>query len=597
MKFFFRKSLRVRLMLLVLVAVIPAWGVIAYTASEQKRIAVAEIQKNVLRLAEFSAREEELVLQGTRQILIALANFVRKADENPTDCSAFCTELIRQFKRYANLGAVKSNGDVFCSAVPLGKPMNVRDQKWFHRAVESGEFIGGDYHVGRITGKPVLVLSYPFRVVEGGPVTVAFAALDLNWLNRYVFEIEAQLPEGSTVTQIDEKAVVLAHHPDAERWLGRSMIQNPVYKEILAQKTGVIEARDENETVYIYAFAPLQSSFREQPVYMILAVPERLAFADSNRILGRNLILLCIVALAALLAAWFGSELFIIRQIRGMAQASERLASGEMSARTGLDYGSSEVGQLAKTFDEMATALEQRQAERRQAEKELQRSQMLFRSLSTHLQEVREEERTRIARKIHDDMGQTLTALKIDLSWINKRLLQDQDGIRTKLKSMVSLIDETIETVHNVSEDLRPGILDDFGLAAAIEWQAEEFQKRTGTECRTRIYPDEFELSKEIATNLFRIVQESLTNVIRHANATKVEIKLALKDSLLQLEVFDNGKGITEAHIINSTSFGLIGIKERVHSLGGEMEIAGTPNKGTRLKVTLSISQREDSHD
>jgi signal transduction histidine kinase len=530
------------------------------------------------------------VFQGTRQILIALANFVRKTDENPSECSAFCDDLLKQFRRYANMGAVKSNGNVFCSAVPINKATNAADQTWFRRAAEGDDFSVGDYHVGRITEKPVLVLSYPYRVVEDESPGVVFAALDLKWLNRYIFEAESHLPDGFTITQIDENAVVIARQPDAEQWFGRAMIQNPVFKEILSQKNGMIEGRGEGHMDSIYAFTPLHSSFRKASVYMILEIPRKLAFADSNRILRRNLILLGIVAMVAMLAAWFGSDQFIMRQVKAMAQASRRLASGEMSARTGLDYGSCELGQLAKAFDEMATALEQRQAERRQAEVELKRSQELFRNLSAHLQVVREEERTRIARKIHDDLGQAMTALKIDLSWLNKKLPNDQDSIREKLNSMVTLINETIETVHNVSEDLRPGILDDFGVAAAIEWQAEEFQKRMGMECRLSLPPDEFDLSKEKSTYLFRIVQESLTNVIRHANATKVEINLNIEDGILLLEVADNGKGISDAATTNPKSFGLIGIKERVHSLDGEVNIVGTPNKGTRIIVKMPIS-------
>ena len=590
MNFFSLKSLRVRLLLLVLVAVIPAWGAIVYTASEQRQTAIAEIQRNVLRLAEFSAHEEEQALQGTRQILIALANFVRKADKTPVGCSAFCADLLKQLRRYANLGVVKPDGDVFCSAVPLDQPTNAADQPWFRHALESGDFAVGDYQVDGITAKPVLVLSYPFRPVEGEPAAVVFAALDLKWLNQYIFEIESQLPDGFTITQMDENGFILAREPDAEQWLGRSMIHNPVFREILSQKTGEIEARGDRDMPYIYAFAPLHSSFRKQPIYMVLEISRKLAFADSNRILGRNLALLGIVALVAILAAWFGSDLFIMRPIKAMAQASRRLAAGELNARTGLDYGSGELGQLAKTFDEMASALEQRQSEREQAQMELQRSRELFRNLSTHLQLVREEERTRIARRIHDDMGQALTALKIDLSWLNKRLTDDPELIREKLQSMVTLINETIETVHNLSEDLRPGILDDFGLSAAIEWQAEEFQKRTGMECRTNLAPNEFDLNKEKSTNLFRIVQESLTNVIRHANATKVEINLHEKAGILLLEIVDNGKGISGDAVTNPKSFGLIGIRERVHSLGGEVDIGGTPNGGTRIIVKIPIS-------
>jgi signal transduction histidine kinase len=589
MKLFFLKSLRVRLLLLALIAVMPVWGAIVYTAAEQKRSTVAGIQRNVLQLAEFSAHEEEQALQGTRQILIAMANFVRKFDENPAECNAFCADLLQQLRRYANLGAIKSDGDVFCSGVPMRRPMNAADQTWFQQAVESGDFAVGDYHVGRITGKPVLVMAYPYRVAGDNPAAVVFAALDLKWLSRYIFKIESLLPEGFTITQIDNNAVVLARQPDAEQWVGRTMMHHATFREILSQKTGVIDARDERDMSYIYAFTPLQSSFRKEPVYMILGIPRQLAFADSNRVLQRNLILLGIVSLVAMLAAWFGSDLFIVRQVKALAGASRRIAAGEMSARTGLQHESSELGQLAKTFDEMAKALEQRHAERERAEMELKRSQELFRNLSVHLQIVREEERTRIARKIHDDLGQALTALKIDLSWLDKKLASQQDLIREKLRSMVTLINETVETVHNVSEDLRPGILDDFGLSAALEWQAEEFQKRTGMKCKTRIPPDELDLSKEKSTNLFRIVQEALTNVMRHALATKVEISLQEKEGKLLLEVVDNGRGITRAAISDSKSFGLIGIKERVYSLGGKVDIVGTPNEGTRLMVRMPI--------
>jgi signal transduction histidine kinase len=144
--------------------------------------------------------------------------------------------------------------------------------------------------------------------------------------------------------------------------------------------------------------------------------------------------------------------------------------------------------------------------------------------------------------------------------------------------------------VHKVTEDLRPGILDDFGLSAAIEWYAEEFEERTGIKCKPVFYPEEFDLCKEKSTALFRIVQESLTNIIRHADATNVEIKLREKDGILVMEIKDNGKGITESAITNSRSFGLIGIRERAHSLGGEVDIIGTQDAGTRITVNMPIS-------
>ena len=597
MKPFSLKSLRVRLLLLVLFAVVPALGAIGYTASEQRRIAIVQIQRNVMQLAEFVANEEEQILQGARQMLIALTKFIEKENTQPSECTAFCADLLKQFHRYANIGAVKPNGEVYCSAVAFDPAPNAADQVWFRRAVETGDFAVGDYHVGRITGKPVLVLALPSSNAAGDIRAVVFAALDLQWLNQHKFEVEDQLPDDFTITQIDENGVVLAHQPESGQWIGRTMLSNSLSKKILSQKKGVIEAPGAQEKPFIYAFAPVHSSLRSRQFYVILGLSEKYAFADSNRILLRNLTLLGIVALAAMLAAWFGGELFILRQIKAMVHASRRLAAGELNTRTGLPHGRDELSQLAQAFDEMAMALEQRQAERQRAETELKRSQELFRNLSTHLQVVREEERTRIARQIHDDLGQALTALKIDVSWLNNKVASEQDIIREKLKSMVALIDETVQTVQKVSEDLRPGILDDFGLPAAIEWQAEEFQKRTGIECKTVFFPDEFVLNKEQSTNLFRIVQESLTNVIRHANATEVEIRIDEKKGIFVLEVQDNGKGITPAAIANPKSFGLIGIKERAHSLGGEVTISGTRNEGTCLTVKMPISERKSSHD
>ena len=597
MKLISLKSLRIRLLLLVLFAVIPALGAIGYTASEQRRLAVVQVQRNVLQLAEFIAHEEEQILEGGRQILIALAKFIQNTDASSAECNSFSTELLNQFQRYANLGAVAPDGKIICSAVTLDRPLNTSDQLWFQRAVSTGGFAVGDYHIGRITGKPVLVLAYPAVNPAGNTSTVVFASLDLQWLNNHKFDVEDLLPDDFTLTQIDENGVVLARQPESPPRSGEPLPGNPLFKQVLAQKKGMIRAPGPQGKPYIYAFAPVHSSLRNRQIYVILGLSKKHTFADSNRILLRNLTLLGLVALTSLLAAWFGGELFILRRIKMMVQASRQLAAGELNARTGLSYGQDELSQLAQAFDEMAAALEQRHAERRRAETELKRSQDLFRNLSLHLQEVREEERTRIARQIHDDLGQALTALKIDISWLNSRLKDPKDAIREKLKSMVALVDGTVQTVRKVSEDLRPGILDDFGLSAAIEWQAEEFQKRTGIECKAVSNQDEFDLSREQSTNLFRIVQEALTNVIRHAEASKVEIRFKQEQDVLLLEVQDNGKGIAEQSIADPKSFGLIGIKERARSLGGEVTITGLYHQGTRLTVKMPISERKNCHD
>jgi PAS domain S-box-containing protein len=228
--------------------------------------------------------------------------------------------------------------------------------------------------------------------------------------------------------------------------------------------------------------------------------------------------------------------------------------------------------------------------ERKEAEEELRASREQLRILLAHLQFVREEERTRIAREIHDELGQSLTALKMDLAWLVKRLDKGQKQLYEKAQVMSKHIDMNIQTVKRISTELRPGLLDDLGIAAALEWQAEEFKERTGIQCDIRVKPEDISLDRNRSTTIFRIFQETLTNVVRHAHATKVEIDLKENGGELTLQVKDNGKGITDRQISSPKSIGLIGMRERVMFFGGGLSITGEKNKGTTVTVSLPLS-------
>lgn len=228
-------------------------------------------------------------------------------------------------------------------------------------------------------------------------------------------------------------------------------------------------------------------------------------------------------------------------------------------------------------------------SERRRTEARLRESHEQLRALTVYLQYVREEERTRIAREVHDELGQMLTSLKLDLAWIAGRLPRDVKGLPEKAATMLHHIDATIQTVRRISTELRPGILDDLGLVAAVEWQANEFQARTGIQCRVTTNVNEATLDSDLNTAFFRIFQETLTNIIRHANATQVEVSLADQDGWLTLEVVDNGRGISGAEIANIHSIGLLGMRERAGLLGGEFSIRGAPKKGTRVTVRIPL--------
>ena len=217
---------------------------------------------------------------------------------------------------------------------------------------------------------------------------------------------------------------------------------------------------------------------------------------------------------------------------------------------------------------------------------ELNESNEQLRNLAAHLQSVREDERIKIAREIHDDLGQTLAAQKMELSWFLDKY-GDHKLIFNKANTMLDNIDLTIQAVKRICTELRPSLLDDFGLAEAMQWQANEFQKRTRIECTVESSPEDFELDKERSTVLFRIFQETLTNVLKHAEATKVIARLTEDNGNILLEVKDNGKGLTNEELSKHQSFGIIGMRERVYPWGGEIKITTYKNRGTTIKVSM----------
>ena len=222
--------------------------------------------------------------------------------------------------------------------------------------------------------------------------------------------------------------------------------------------------------------------------------------------------------------------------------------------------------------------------ERKQVEEELRNSRNKLRALAGRLQRVREEERTRVAREIHDELGQALTAVKLDLSSLTREL---KAGQRERAKAVLKSVDETIQSVRRISTELRPAILDAAGLVAAVEWAAEEFEARSGTQCRFELPSGDVVIDPECATALFRIFQETLTNVARHADATRVQVRLAQGDNATVLDVRDNGKGVSEEQLSAGSSLGVLGMRERARLLGGELSISGEAGKGTTVTVRI----------
>jgi signal transduction histidine kinase len=225
------------------------------------------------------------------------------------------------------------------------------------------------------------------------------------------------------------------------------------------------------------------------------------------------------------------------------------------------------------------------------AEEKLQESHEAFRQLATHLETVREAERTHMAREIHDELGQQLTGLKMDISWLNKRIKSEDEDVQQKIQETIQLIDSTVKSVRRIATELRPSILDDLGLVAAMEWQSEEFEKRFKIKCVFKSKVTNENIPPELTTGIFRIYQECLTNVLRHSEATAVTSFLDIVENQLRLHITDNGKGFVVEEIVNKKTLGLLGMKERASLMGGSYEIYSNPGKGTSILIIVPLKR------
>ena len=375
-------GLRLRLLLLVLLACAPLVGLTLHTASEERRRLVKEWNQRSQEMMELATREEGRVIGQTRQLLLALAESAPVRSGNRRDCKKLLDELFGSYPRYANLGVVRTNGMVLASARPMVEPANQTNRPFFRRALATRAFAIGDFPDGQAAGKPTVNFGYPVFDSDGQVQAVVFAALDLDWVSRFESALPAQLPQGATWTEIDRDGKILVRYPSPEKWIGQPFPEKSLLKTVFSQNHGVVEAVSADGIPGYHAFAAMRSQLVPGDVVTILSsIPEQVLFAEADRRLAGNLAGLGIAAGFAFLLGWIGSYLLVLRPVRTLVKSSARLATGDLSTRTGLAHRGDELGQLTRTFDQMAQALEHREVERQSADHALKASEMRYRRL------------------------------------------------------------------------------------------------------------------------------------------------------------------------------------------------------------------------
>jgi signal transduction histidine kinase/HAMP domain-containing protein len=756
-KFF--SSLQMRLLSLVLLAFLPILGLTIYEGLEQRQQAMTRAQETALSLVNIAASDQGRLMEGIRQLLVAIARFPAVRDHDEVACSAFVADLQKQNPIYSQLGAALPNGDVFCSGVRSSQPLNCGDRPFFQEVLRTRDFVIGDYIIMRGSGKPGIAAVYPALDETGQVQAVVFAGVDMAWLDGFL--AEAQTPEGSTLTLVDGAGTIVTHQPDPEPMRGQTLPAS-LLQPILSQREGLADLPGPDGVQRLYAFTPFCCPERSH-LYLVVGVPKSVAFAEANRTMARNLSILGVVTLLALVMARFGARLLVLKPVQSILDVIKRYDAGDFSARTRLEPRRGELSNVGQALDQMAATVEMREAERDRSKGELLRQSarseamasiagrlnahvdlegvlntvcqetaraldvptvsISLRDLNTDdlhpatccglpkdfcerlqahvltalapiregkvalvadtaaqpemsnfpsfaelgirtlvgapmmhegqlvgallvltLDEARqfsedeieflkaisdqaatavvnarlyeslrheqklsarllrgtisaqEEERKRVARELHDETIQGLIGLILSLDAIGLESAACGQEACHSVQSARSAAQDILEGVRRLIADLRPSLLDDLGLVPAIAWYAERLLQPFGVAVDVECNVEEARLPQVSETALFRIAQEAINNVAKHAGSSKVRIALWLSDGSAVLRIEDDGEGFTAASVpVNGgeqqKGLGLQGIRERVSMLGGEFGLQTAPGQGTIIQVQVPMAR------
>lgn len=355
-------SLRVRSLLLILLSIIPGLALTLSTTVEQRRLTNIRAQENILELARQTVDTQMNLIKEARYLLAHLAQLPAISSSDSATCEALFTNFLKQYPHYIELGVSTPGGEVFCNAISLTQLLNLTDQVWVQRTAQTHDFTIGNYQIDPITGKAVICFGYPVLNAASQVQAVVFAKVELDRLNQIA--AEEQLPQGSTIKVFGRNGIILSHYPDPEEWVGKSARETSLFQTLVTHQEGIAEAPGlVDSTVRVYAFSRLTSAPQNADLYVTVGIPEKVIFAEVDRLMARNLSLLGLVTGLALVGAWLGADLLILRPVKTLIKATRQLAAGDLSTRTGLHQKRGELSQLAFAFNRMAEALEERETQ------------------------------------------------------------------------------------------------------------------------------------------------------------------------------------------------------------------------------------------
>lgn len=606
-------NLRTRLVAVIFLALLPAFVLVITIAAFERSRAKEGAELESMALAQLLRTQYAELVSNAESSLAWLAQLPDISDPDLTACASTLQTFYRSSGQFLRLRISQPDGALRCAIPePLTSTVTTNpDRLLLQKAVATKAFVVGDVQSGQWFAEPGLMLAFPVLDTNSNVTSVIEASLDIQTSAQRI--ANNQFYQYASLLLIDRNGMVVLRHPDSEQFVGRSVAGSQVFEAARSGGEGWIEAPGLTGNRRLFAFTSFGPSDNPD-LFVFAGLTTDHIYAGVDHMMRLSLLSLAVVGLAALASAWFSAEVMIVRRTERVVDAALRMQAGDFSARVGLLDDSSEMGQLARTFDSMASTLQERDEENAQLIRQMQQlnaelesrvikrteqlqisntklleTQADLRRLSEELMRNTEQERARISREIHDQLGQLLTAIKMELRAIERGAAQDPAKINERLSETFQLVDETIKTIRRIASDLRPGILDDFGLEAAVEWQLQQFHDRTGVTVDLETDVAEDRLSRDMSTAAFRVLQEALTNIARHAEATHVQVSVRTTQDDLLLAVLDNGKGLQADG--NRQSLGLVGMRERARQLGGSVSIANGPEQGVRVEMRVPLRQ------
>jgi signal transduction histidine kinase len=597
--------LRLRAILLVLIAILPLVALSIYSYIDARDRAFLEVRRDMLSLAKSLAQLQANLISETHQLLALLAELPRIKQGDIAGCQAIFAKVMQAGERYSALAAATPDGRIFASFPPRDQPLSISDRPYFRRLLETWDFVVGQSQTGRVSGKPAMSFAYPVLDESGQLKAVLVVGLDLNWLGEFLQRMD--LPEHASLIFADQRGTILYGFPDPERYLGRSMPEAPVIKAMLDRGEGTEKTWGlEGSIVNFFGFAPVGP--KALGLHLAVGMPRDAAIIPVRRDLERNLIWLGLVALISLIAAWFGVELFIIRRVNELLRVTDRLAAGDLAVRAGPSYQSGELGLLARSFDRMADALQERDARLKEAARELNRRVRELKERTGQLEEANKELES-FSYSVSHDLRAPLRAIagfsRILMEEYTSRL--DDEGkryldvIQNDTRKMGKLIDDLLAISRLGRKVMKAADFDMERLAEAVFKELQGTEPGRNLKIRFKPMPPargDRDMIRQVLVNL-------LSNAIKFTRTreiAEIEVSGWSAEAENVYCVRDNGVGFEMAYVeklfgvfqrlhaadqFEGTGVGLAIVQRVIHRHGGRVWAESKEGEGAAFYFTL----------